>query len=169
MKALWPPLQTTSLVMPVSDNRLPPSIAGLWAAADIAPLREGQAIRFTENGREIEPSQSQFWRMSAGSQPLTVTDSSGVNAARVDFGVDEHGHHTALYTRVGLGPTVEIETLIIREGEAFVFGAANPQRESENFTTIVAREQRSPRQTLVAIANAYFDGIERADGSQVPA
>jgi hypothetical protein len=100
---------------------------------------------------------------------FTIASSSKCCASPRGFGKDEWGRAVAICARVSGRTIAEIETLVVREGDAFVFGADNPKHVSEHFTSPLQRDRRRSRERLLAIANSYFDGIERADGSAVPA
>jgi hypothetical protein len=63
------------------------------------------------------------------------------------------------------GKADEVEIIDAHKGEASVF---EPESLVAHDTPILPPEQRTSRADMIAVANAYFDGIEHADGSKIP-
>jgi hypothetical protein len=63
------------------------------------------------------------------------------------------------------GKADEIEIIDAHKGEASVF---EPESLVPVDAPVLPPEQRTPRAEMIAVSNAYFDGIEHADGSNIP-
>lgn len=130
-------------------------------------------VRFTENGQHI-PLDRGLWGTAAADPPVgravTVTDPESGQAGF--FGaVSEHGIPVLLGMRLRAeaGEISEIETLVIRGHSRFeLFEPASMSTPRPHFDRLIEPAQRSSRAGLIDVANHYFDGIERNDGSIIP-
>jgi hypothetical protein len=82
----------------------------------------------------------------------------------------ENGRDIILGVRLKVedGDITEIETQSVR-GEGEYCQPHAVRIGTPGFHDVIAEKERSSREQLIAIANLYFDGIERSDGSLVPA
>ncbi len=96
------------------------------------------------------------------------------------FGLVEEGDHQAIVTlrvKVVLHQIAEAEWLIARKGDPGGNGPVPPGQPTGNFfdpenlaanpppERILPKQERLPREALVAIANSYFDGLSTHDGA----
>jgi hypothetical protein len=129
------------------------------------------AARYTENGQALAFGKG-LW---ATASPVAVatrarlTDPTSGEAGW--FGVmEENGHPVVLALRVkaAAGAITEIEAVICR-GHERIFNPRAMAGPRAMFAETVPPQERASRQTLIAGANAYFDGIEQSRGDIIPA
>ena len=151
--------------------------ACLSAAADAAlaafqagePGKVLKGVRITENGRDIRLPDSQLHAI----RRLTYTHvflEPAAGAAGIYGAAEAAGGPEIFSLRLKLkGERItEAETVVARRGEASVFSpqtmAAKPEWDQP-----LPPARRTPREAMIAAANAYFDGIEAKSGANVPA
>lgn len=130
-------------------------------------------LRFTENGQQL-PLDRGLWGTATADPPVgravTVTDPDSGQAGF--FGaVSEHGIPVLLGLRLRAEASriTEIETLVVRGHSRFeLFEPASMSTPRDHFDRLIEPSKRSSRAELIDVANLYFDGIERNDGSIIP-
>jgi hypothetical protein len=147
--------------------------AKAYVAAMVAHDPKAAAIapnaRFTENNVRI-PIGKGLWRTISKAAPngLEVADAQTGNAAW--FGVVwEHDQPAILAMRVhvGAGGRIdEVETVVHRKtGLPAPFGDPDKVEHDPEFQAVLPPEQRRSRERLIAVAQSYFNTVERNDGT----
>jgi hypothetical protein len=145
------------------------------ADAALAALQAGdpgkvlRGVRITENGRDIRLPDSQLHAI----RRITYTHvflEPGAGAAGVYGAAEAAGGPEIFSLRLKLkGERItEAETVVVRRGEASVFSAQTMAAKPE-WDQVLPPARRTPREAMIAAANAYFDGIEAESGANVPA
>ncbi|TAK54802.1 MAG: hypothetical protein EPO25_05660 [Gammaproteobacteria bacterium] len=128
-------------------------------------------VRFTENGQHRQLGEG-LWKTSTGVGTFReyFADPSTGNALFIGV-VDENGAPAILATRLGVdGAGIrEIETIVARQGSHPLFAPERLQDADPLFSATEPLASRAPRERLIEIANAYFDGIERNSSKDIPA
>lgn len=123
-------------------------------------------VKFTENTSALPLSEG-LWLTSTGIEPyrILVLDPETSQAAYVGV-VKEHGREVLLAARIKApqGRITEVETVVARD-LAMLKNLKTP-RAAINAPR--APSERVSRDELIALANAYFDGIEQSDGKIIP-
>lgn len=138
-------------------------------ARDAQRLPLSSTIRFTENAQEL-PLTEGLWGTASGIADIKYRLLDPANQAAAFMGVAyEHGEPVGLGCRLKFqdGKIDEIETLVVRQG-SMIFNPDGMLDTPIGFAP-VEPQSRAARDTLVAAANAYFDGIEQNDGAIIPA
>jgi hypothetical protein len=138
---------------------------------DARRLPLADQVRFTENSRELALDQSLWQHASAvGNYRQYFADVAAGNAL-VTAVVDESGMPAILAARLKVSDchVTEIETVVARKGSHPLFTPELLQTGDPLFASPVPKERRSSRARMIAIANAYFDGIERHSSQSIPA
>jgi hypothetical protein len=144
-----------------------------------APLRLG--FRQTENALVVAPGGG-VWKTASGLGALQRRYLDPVSGQAAYFGILEEGAQSAVVTlrlRVEDRAVSEAEWYLARPGDPGLNGPPQPGRGPANLFNpeyltanppperVVPRTQRTPRASLLAIVNSYFDGISAHDGSVV--
>jgi hypothetical protein len=134
-------------------------------AHDPAPLPVSSSVKFTENGAVLSLGEG-FWQTAGALQfHRNVLDPESCGAV-VQAVFDEQGKQLIFGLRVKLDASklTEIETLVVRAGplpgDAFFMPnviVTTPQPEWEEAVPVA---ERSSREELMGIADAYFEGFE---------
>lgn len=138
-----------------------------FQAGDPGKVLKG--VRVTENGRDIRLADSQLHAITRVRYSHTFIE-AGAGAVGVYGAADAAGGPAVYSLRLRLdGDRVtEAETVVTRRSEASLFApetmAGKPEWDQE-----LAPGRRTPREAMIAAANAYFDGIEAESGANVPA
>ena len=96
----------------------------------------------------------------------SVVDPTSGQAALFAVAAEDHKRGT-LFARLKLahGKVVELETIT---GERVIDGVPGLISPNPFFNYVLPPAQRRTREQLIAIADSYFEGLQRHDGSQVP-
>lgn len=138
---------------------------------DDLPLSDD--VKFTENGQRL-PLDRGLWGTATAEPPVgravTVTDPDSGQAGF--FGaVSEHGRPVlfGLRLRAEASRISEVETLVVRGHSRFqLFEPESMSTPRAHFDQLIEPSKRSSRAELIDVADHYFDGIERDDGSIIP-
>jgi len=129
-----------------------------------APFAEG--AKFTENTSPLSFTDG-LWLTSTALDPyrVLIRDPETSQVAYVGI-VREHGRPVLLAARFKApgGRITEVETVVARDLKLM----KNLQTPRAPIMQTLPQDQRVSRDKLVALANAYFDGIERSDGKMIP-
>lgn len=126
-------------------------------------------LRYTENTRTL-PLGTGLWRTARGRNPdghyFVDVDTGGVEFWGA---LDEMGAEVIYGVRLRVEGNLisEMETVVVRGGGTFFVPSVVVDQQTD-FHEILSEEERSSRDELIAVANAYFDSIELSDGSILP-
>jgi hypothetical protein len=138
-------------------------------AHDPSRLPLAADVKYTENEQLLDVGDG-FWRTAAGIGNYAHFFADPVSSQAAWMGTMKEGNALALMAlrlRVQLGGITEIETSYFRPGGGGPndIAAMDARRTPEPlWLETVPPAQRSSRDELVAIANAYFEGVQRNDG-----
>jgi hypothetical protein len=138
---------------------------------DPARVTLAPTARYTENGQTLAIGKGLWATATAGGggRRAVLAEPDADQAGW--FGtIEENGNPIVLALRLKAagGAVTEIETVICR-GHERIFSPDGMRAERLAFDATVPAAQRASRQTLIAAANAYFDGIEQSNGDIIPA
>jgi hypothetical protein len=140
------------------------------AANDPTRLSVADGARFTENGQELDLGTG-LWATAtrvAENDYAWVADERRSQIGWIGV-VDEHGRPSVVFLRLTVrdDSIAEVESVVRRPNERLYDPSAMRAPRAIVFEQIPS-EQRTDDDGLVAAAHAYFDGLERADGSIIP-
>jgi hypothetical protein len=126
-----------------------------------------KAARYSENNVELAPGRG-VWRTVSGleSYGLRFADPSGGEVAFYGV-VDETvaASPFALRLKVVHGRITEAETIIARPQEAGVPFVKSKLTARPEMNDMLPPAERTPRTKMIALANGYFDTLQRNDGT----
>jgi hypothetical protein len=136
---------------------------------DPSKLPVSSNIRFTENGNEIKLGES-LWQTATGItyRQYFVDPTAG---QVLFYGVvDEDGKLANLMVRLKVtdAKIEEIETIVCRKGQSSVASPESLVTPKPIYDEIVPESEHSSRDTMIAIANSYLDGLEQHSAVNVP-
>jgi hypothetical protein len=138
-------------------------------AHDPSRLPLSADVNYTENEQRLDVGDG-FWQTAAGVGNYAHFFADPVSRQAASMGTMKEGSAVilmALRLRVQLGRITEIETSYFRPGGGGPndIAAMDARRTPEPlWLEAVPPAQRSSRDELVAVANAYFEGVQRNDG-----
>lgn len=139
-------------------------------AHDPSRLPLGREVKYTENGQVLHLGDG-FWG-TASALPTYKIYADDPQAGQVMFmGVlQENGAPVIFCARlkVELRQITEIETVISRKEPGSLARPENLVQPNPIFAETVPLAQRRSRQNMIAIANSYFNAIEKGHASFVP-
>jgi hypothetical protein len=130
-------------------------------AHDPTPLPVSAQLRFTENGRVLRLGEG-LWRTARalGHYRVYVTDTSSSSVAVQTV---LHDANTLVQVLVRLqapgGRIAQVETLVAREGDTCCWDTDRLNSLSPVFARALPPAQRSARQEMIAVADAYFTAL----------
>lgn len=137
---------------------------------DPASLPLDPAVRATENGQPVAIGEGLWKSVRAISYRLMFADAQSGQVGLYATGQEEGGPVIfSVRLKVRDGRITESEIVSARKGEASLFAPDAMDRPDPIYTQIVPPAQRTPRASMIAAAQAYYDGIEQSEGSKVPA
>lgn len=128
-----------------------------------------KGVRITENGRDVRIADSQLHAVRKVTYAhVFIEEAAG--AVGVHGAAEAAGGPAIFALRLKLkGDRVtEAETIVTRRSEASMFSPQTMAGKPE-WDAVLPPERRTPREAMIAAANAYFDGIENESGEAVPA
>jgi hypothetical protein len=138
-------------------------------AHDASKAPFAKNLKLTENVAQIPPKEG-LWFTSTGlgDFKIYIADPQEGQVAFIGL-VKEDTKHALLALRL------KVVNRLITEAESLVVRNVNEKNLANNlktappaFSEALAPSERVSRQELIRISNAYFDGIEKADGGIVP-
>lgn len=153
-------------------SRLVDNFLAALSAKDPARLTVASNLKFTENGRimnlgeglwktagEITFSRSAIDVEQCGTLTQAVMNEDGVDVPTI-YGVRLRVNDKAELT--------DIETYIARSTEFAHNPEGVPVEDGEDWEALLEPSERTPRDVMIAAANAYFDMFFDPQGTQVP-
>jgi hypothetical protein len=139
-------------------------------AHDATKLATADSVRFTENGKELQLNQG-LWAVAKSLRPfrqdfaeVPAGQTAGFAALDDDAGVVL----LAFRLKVVAREVTEIETLVVRQGQATFFSPASLSMRDPLYDMEVPAASRLPRDRMIEVVDSYFKGIESGDGSAIP-
>ena len=138
-----------------------------FQAGDPGKLLKG--VRVTENGRDVRLADSQLHAITKVRYTHTFIEAAA-GAVGIYGAADAAGGPAVYSLRLQLkGDRItEAETVVTRRSEASLF-APETMTGKPAWDQELPSARRTPREAMIAAANAYFDGIEAESGANVPA
>ena len=137
---------------------------------DPARLLLAKGAKFTENGQRLELGDGLWGTIEKreGYSLYFADPQAGEVGAYVT--VQESGRHQILGVRlkVAAGRISEIETLVLRPKQGFVFGEPQALKDQPAFHQALGPSQHRSRAELVRVANSYFEGLTHATETLTP-
>lgn len=123
--------------------------------------------RITENGAVISGG---TWLKGATSLSIHAeyAAASDDEAIISGTGIGVDGKPAVFGLRIKHGTVTEAELIVAREGEASLAPPSIPLKRDARFDAIVPEARRTTTARMIAIAEAYFDGLESDIGSAIP-
>jgi len=135
--------------------------------ADDAPI--GAGARFTENGAVKEIGEGLWSTTTAvGGYQFKVADET--NQQALFIGIIQEGATPSIASiRLGIaeGKISQIEHVVARKGSHALFAPEAFTKPHASLSTPIPKAKRLSRDRLVAIADSYFEGIEKHDSKIV--
>jgi hypothetical protein len=145
-------------------------VIAAMVAHDSSSLPLSRDVKYTENGQLLKIGDG-FWATASGSPTYTIY-ADDPQAGQVMFlGVlPENGAPVILSLRlkIELHRISEIEALVARKEGGSIARPENLVTPNPSFAETVPPAQRRSRQNMIAIANSYFNAIEKGHASYVP-
>jgi len=139
-------------------------------AHDPSRLPLDREVKYTENGQALKLGDG-FWG-TASALPAYKIYADDSQAGQVMFmGVLQENGAPVIYCarlKVELRRITEIEAIISRKEAGSLARPENLVQPNPIFAEPVPPAQRRSRQNMIAIANSYFNAIEKGHGSFVP-
>ncbi|MGX7897025.1 hypothetical protein [Tsuneonella sp. HG222] len=138
---------------------------------DVASLSTTRGARWTENGSVIDASESRLVSAQTIGYRLIFADELTGQVAFYGAVSEPGGGRAAVFVRLKTvrREIAEVEIVHARQGEASLFRPEAMTLPDPIYAETVPADKRNTRAALIAAAQAYYDGIEAADGSRVPA
>ena len=139
-------------------------------AHDPSRLPLGRQVKYTENGQLLKIGDG-FWG-TASALPTYKIYADDPQAGQVMFmGVMQENGAPVIFCvrlKVELHQIIEIEAIVSRKEAGSLARPENLVTPNPIFSEAVPPAQRRSRQNMVAIANSYFNAIEKGRASFVP-
>ena len=140
------------------------------AAHDASSLALARDVKYTENGQALKIGDG-FWGTASGAPTYKIYADDPQAGQGMFMGVlPENGAPVilALRLKIELHRISEIEAIIARKEAGSLARPENLVTPNPLFAETVPPAQRRSRQNMIAIANSYFNAIEKGHGSFVP-
>ncbi len=167
------PGENTAWRVPDCDHACLSQFARDYVAAlvkhNAAALKQAKAVRFTENNVELSFGKEGMWATATSIAPtaLIAADTQTGNVAWLGT-AEENGKPVYFALRLGIrgGVIAEAETVVVRNtGLPLPFSDVTKVVHDPSFSEILPPEQRRSRERLRAVADGYFNTVERNDGN----
>jgi hypothetical protein len=140
------------------------------AAHDSSSLALARDVKYTENGQLLKIGEG-FWATASGPPTYKIYADDPQAGEAMFLGVlPENGAPVILSVRlkIELHRISEIEVLVARKEAGSIARPENLVTPNPIFAEAVPLAQRRSRQNMMAIANSYFNAIEKGHASFVP-
>jgi hypothetical protein len=140
------------------------------AAHDSSSLALARDVKYTENGQLLKIGEG-FWGTASGPPTYKIYADDPQAGEAMFLGVlPENGAPVILSMRlkIELHRISEIEVLVARKEAGSIARPENLVTPNPIFAEAVPLAQRRSRQNMMAIANSYFNAIEKGHASFVP-
>ena len=126
--------------------------------------------RFTENGSEIALADSWLSRASTSELEFhsAYADESTGQVLVVGTAQTDPPAVFGLRAKIEAAAAKEVELMVVHEGEASLFPETLPIETDARFDEIVPEAERDSGETMIGLANRYFDGIQAAGDPELP-
>ncbi len=131
------------------------------AKHDASKLPVAEAVRFTENGKELKLGEG-FWKTAGESTyRLYALDPASQDAAAQAV-VAENGDLDTFFVRLKLKnkKITEAETLVCRKGQAGFFAPEKMTAAPAIYSELLPESQKTARAQLIKQASAYFTAVQ---------
>jgi hypothetical protein len=145
-------------------------VLAAMAAHDSSSLLLARDVKYTENGQLLKIGDG-FWGTASGPPTYKIyADDSQAGEAMFMGVLPENGAPVILCVRlkVELHRITQIEAVVARKENGSIARPENLVTPNPIFAEAVPPAQRRSRQNMIAIANSYFNAIEKGHGSFVP-
>ena len=151
-------------------NALTDEVLAAVVGHDPSRLPLSRQVKYTENGQQLQLGEG-FWG-TASALPTYKIYADDPQAGEVMFmGVMQENGAPAIFCsrlKIQLHQITEIEVIISRKEPGSIARPENLVTPNPIFSEMVPPAQRRSRQNMVAIANSYFNAIEKGHASYVP-
>ena len=137
---------------------------------DSSTLPLARDVKYTENGQLLKIGDG-FWGTASGAPTYKIYADDPQSGQAMFMGVlPENGAPVILCVRLKaeLRRITEIEALVARKEAGSIARPENLVTPNPIFAETVPSAQRRSRQNMIAIANSYFNAIEKGHASAVP-
>lgn len=139
----------------------------------LAHVGDAADARITENGAVVQASEAWLTRVSDVHVHNAYADERRgqvmlVGSAQEPGRSEGTAAVFGMRAKIEQGKATEIELLTAHDGEASLFPAELPIETDTRYEDLVATEERDSAQTMIALANRYFDGIEASGDPDLP-
>ena len=144
-------------------------LAGL-TAHDASKLKTAAGVRFTENGKELPLTQG-LWAVAKTVREFRQDFAEVAAGQTAGFAAIDDDAGTALLAfrlKVVAREVTEIETIVVRQGEATFFSPTSLRMRDPLYDAEVPAAARLPRDRMIEVVDTYFKGIETGDGTAIP-
>jgi hypothetical protein len=145
-------------------------VLAAMAAHDSSSLPLARDVKYTENGQLLKIGDG-FWGTASGPPTYKIYADDPQAGQAMFMGVlPENGAPIILSVRlkVELHRITEIEAIVARKEAGSIARPENLVTPNPIFAETVPPAQRRSWQNMIAIANSYFNAIEKGHGSFVP-
>jgi hypothetical protein len=139
-------------------------------ANDATMLELAAGVRFTENGKDL-PLDQGLWAVAMSLREFRqdfAEVAAGQTAGFAALDDDRGAVLLAFRLEVVARQIAEIETIVVRQGEATFFAPGSLSMRDPLYDMEVPAAQRLARDAMIAVVETYFEGIETGDGSAIP-
>lgn len=128
----------------------------------------GADARLTENGSEITLSDSWLSQASALQFHNAYADENTGQVLVVGTAETDPPTVFGLRAKIKAAKAEELELMVVHKGEASLFPETLPIETDTRFDQIVPAAERDSGETMIGLANRYFDGIQAAGDPGLP-
>ena len=138
------------------------------------PMRvpSAESVKFTENTAALKLGEG-AWKTATGVGSYQIHIADPVTNQAAFIGVLKEGGKATMFAlrlKAANRRITEIETILARSGLGGVSDLAPSKLVTSRaaFAQVLAKPERSAREKMMAVANSYYEGIERGSGDVVP-
>ena len=138
-------------------------------ANDATKLATAATVRFTENGKEL-PLDQGLWAVAEGLRTFRQDFAEVPAGQTAGFAALDDSDGVVLLAfrlKVVDRQVAEIETIVVRQGEATFFAPSSLTLRDPIYDAEVPMASRLPRAEMIEVVDEYFKGIETGNGSAI--